>query len=227
MIICHPLRLIFIKTKKVGGTSFEIALSKFCGPDCIIAPIGRQDEDIRKQLGFRGPQNHTRSERIGFARPGHPNEAIQGDFSAHDTAEKIHTQIGVIFDQYLTVSIHREPMDFLVSQYFQKETHRNLQKTQRSRTPFAEWYFGNRGNVFRNDIIAPRRGPHACDVILRYENLADEISKLDTLPHDFLDTFSGISAKGSNRDENSRDARKFFVDNGLADEIEWLQALPM
>ncbi len=39
MIICHPLKLIFIKTKKVGGTSFEVTLSSFCDDDSIITPI--------------------------------------------------------------------------------------------------------------------------------------------------------------------------------------------
>lgn len=39
MIICHPLSLIIIKTQKVGGTSLEIALSKYYGPACIITPI--------------------------------------------------------------------------------------------------------------------------------------------------------------------------------------------
>jgi len=39
MIICPPLKLIFIKTKKVGGTSSEIALSSFCDDDSIITPI--------------------------------------------------------------------------------------------------------------------------------------------------------------------------------------------
>jgi hypothetical protein len=43
MNISHELKLIFIKTKKVGGRSFEIALSKYCGPGCVITPISLDD----------------------------------------------------------------------------------------------------------------------------------------------------------------------------------------
>jgi hypothetical protein len=53
VIICHPLKLIFMKTKKVGGTSFEIALSSFCDDDSIITPISPADEQIRAGLGYR------------------------------------------------------------------------------------------------------------------------------------------------------------------------------
>ena len=58
MIICHPLKLIFIKTKKVGGTSFEIALSSFCDASSVITPISGADEQTRASLGYPGPQNH-------------------------------------------------------------------------------------------------------------------------------------------------------------------------
>lgn len=58
MILCHPLKLIFFTSKKVGGTSFEIALSSYCGPDCVITPISARDEQSRTALGFPGPQNY-------------------------------------------------------------------------------------------------------------------------------------------------------------------------
>lgn len=57
MIICHEQEIIFVKTKKVGGTSFEITLSGQCGPRCVITQITPQDEKIRQALGYRGPQN--------------------------------------------------------------------------------------------------------------------------------------------------------------------------
>lgn len=66
MIVCHERKIIFVKTKKVGGTSFEIALSKFCGPDCIITPITPADEELRKSLGFRSSQNYIRDDRIQY-----------------------------------------------------------------------------------------------------------------------------------------------------------------
>ena len=60
MILSHDYRFIFVKPKKVAGTSLEILLSQLCGPDDIITPIARKDEATRSRLGFPGPQNYRK-----------------------------------------------------------------------------------------------------------------------------------------------------------------------
>ena len=39
MIISHKHKFIFIKTRKTAGTSIELFLSRFCGPEDIITPF--------------------------------------------------------------------------------------------------------------------------------------------------------------------------------------------
>lgn len=57
MIISFKHHFIFMKSRKVAGTSVEIALSHSLGPDDIATPISPQDERLR--LGFgQGPQNY-------------------------------------------------------------------------------------------------------------------------------------------------------------------------
>ena len=46
-----------MKTRKTAGTSIEIALSENCGPKDIISKIDANDEKLREELGFVGPQN--------------------------------------------------------------------------------------------------------------------------------------------------------------------------
>ena len=62
MIISHKYRFIFIKLRKTAGTSLEIALSGICGKDDIITPISAEDEEIRREPGFRSAQNYIADE---------------------------------------------------------------------------------------------------------------------------------------------------------------------
>ena len=58
MILSHTRRFIFIKTRKVSGTSMEISLSKNCGGDDVITPISYEDELVRLDEGGCLPQNY-------------------------------------------------------------------------------------------------------------------------------------------------------------------------
>lgn len=105
MIYCKPFNILFLKTVKVGGSSFEVALSKYCGDECVIT---RCEEDYKRENNIgRGCQNfgnlvpHTSS-----------NQALQflGD---------------EVFDNATKIVIDRDPVDRLVSQYFFEHNHVN------------------------------------------------------------------------------------------------------
>ncbi len=63
MIFSSQHKFIFIKGRKVAGTSIEIALSPHCGPQDIITPISPADELARLALGGQ-PQNYSRANAI-------------------------------------------------------------------------------------------------------------------------------------------------------------------
>jgi len=56
MILCHAHRFIFIKTTKTAGSSPEMTLTKYCGPDDIVTPMSPADERKRASLGYSGPR---------------------------------------------------------------------------------------------------------------------------------------------------------------------------
>jgi hypothetical protein len=58
LILSEQFRFVFIKGKRVGGTSVEMALSTICGPCDIITPIAPIDELERVRLGGRA-QNYA------------------------------------------------------------------------------------------------------------------------------------------------------------------------
>jgi len=102
LIISHKHRFIFIKTNKTAGTSIEIALSKFCGPDDIITPITEEDEKLRASLGYRGPQNH---------------EGFYNHISAKEIKERID---GKVWNEYYKFCVERNPWERYISFYFFK-----------------------------------------------------------------------------------------------------------
>lgn len=57
MIASYRHNFIFIKTRKTAGTSIEIALTPFCGPEDILAPISLEDELARLVDGRASGRN--------------------------------------------------------------------------------------------------------------------------------------------------------------------------
>jgi hypothetical protein len=81
MIASFSHDFIFVKTRKVGGTSLEIVLSSWCSGRDICTPIPAEDEVIRESFGgsarnFRGAgggvafYNHMPATNIRAALPG-------------------------------------------------------------------------------------------------------------------------------------------------------------
>lgn len=81
MIASFAHDFIFVKTRKVGGTSLEIVLSSWCSGRDIVTPIPPEDEAIRAGFGgaprnFRGPAgkavfyNHMPAADIAATLPG-------------------------------------------------------------------------------------------------------------------------------------------------------------
>lgn len=174
MIICHPLRIIFIKTKKVGGTSFEIALSKFCGDDCVITPLMPDDETLRAKLGFRGAQNWE-----------------AGGFTAHSTAAEVQAAVAPeVWQGYRKVTIWRDPFDALISRYYWR-------RGDRKGLSFEEFVQQNQALISVNPVIAPLSGPAKLDTYLRYERLADDMDAAGLGA--VREVMQGLSAKGGVR----------------------------
>ncbi len=126
MIISHRHKFIFIKTRKTGGTSVEISLSRYCGPDDVLTPISVADEPARAEYG-KGPQNHT-----GLFNP---FSQLDGSYKSlvrayrrfkrakkyynHIPAWMVRPMVGErIWSEYLTFTIERHPMDRFMSLYY-------------------------------------------------------------------------------------------------------------
>lgn len=102
MIVSFKHRFIFIKTRKTAGTSIEIALSKYCGPDDILTPFRPEDERIRTKLGYRGPQNYR-----------------EADFFNHMHASQVRERLDrPVWDSFFKFCFERNPWDKAISLYY-------------------------------------------------------------------------------------------------------------
>jgi len=126
MIISHKHQFIFLKTTKTAGTSVELALSRFCGPNDIITPLSSEEEQKRREIGGTPPQNYLPTSRFQYtgldwwkllSRGKTPNRYME-----HMPARKIRRRIGrEAWNQYFKFCIARNPWDRVISQYYWRQ----------------------------------------------------------------------------------------------------------
>lgn len=99
MIISHRHRFIFLKPRKVAGTSVEVALAEHCGPEDVITPIG----------AYNPAWDRDRYQAVGRKWPG---------LRRHATLAEARRWVGEeVWRSYFTFTVVRNPWDLVVSQY--------------------------------------------------------------------------------------------------------------
>lgn len=227
MIISHQLRCIFLKTRKTGGTSLEIALSKFCGPDDVIAPIVPEDEAIRAKLGFRGAQNYdkparerTLKDRLNYLRwP----KSLRVYYN-HMPAPEVRAAIGDrIWNDYLKITLVRNPWDMFISFFYWEGAHRTYGEDR-----FADFVAEHANLPAWVRSVYSIDGQPVADYFVRHEALAEDLGELSAklgLPEDLGTLMAGIRAKGGTRDKR-RSATEFFPAGAPVTELVRLLGSP-
>ena len=101
MIASYTHNFIFLKGRKVGGTSMEIVLSTWCGDRDICSRVPPGDERIRQALGGR-PRN--------FA---HGDGSIR--FFNHMTAEAVRLELPDLWPKAFKFTVERHPYEKVIS----------------------------------------------------------------------------------------------------------------
>lgn len=224
MIVSHKHRFIFLKPRKVAGTSFEIALSKYCGEDDIITPISRDDEAIRRVNDFMGPRNFN----FGLAKllASNPNSevklfgyALPLKFYNHIPAKLARSRLKAdVWNSYRKISLVRNPWDRTVSIFFWKNTKR---KSKPNLANFTSYFKANPYLLETNYSQYMIDGKDIVDTYIRYEHFQEDILKLEAeMPvlEGLWNTFKHINAKTDTRDR-SKDIRDIFRENPEIDRM--------
>lgn len=189
MIVSHTHRFIFVKTRKTAGTSIEIALSRFCGPDDIITAISPEDEGLRQQLGYRSAQNDLLPFRRYSAGRWRQllTEGRRARLYNHMRADMIRSVVGPsVWDRYYTFTVERNPFDRAVSVYYWETRDADPRPT------ISEFLRTSNAKVLSNYDHYSIDGVPAVDRIVRFENLTSDLEEVRlaiglpeplTLPH--------------------------------------------
>ncbi|MDQ0506046.1 sulfotransferase family protein [Xanthobacter agilis] len=178
MIYSKLNHFIFLKTRKTGGTSVELALRGICGPRDIITPVDEQGPSSVTEQNYMMRRRDWRLKNrvrwsLGFRAPRFsPFIPIPDHIHAADLRRLVGAKA---FDGAYRFSIERNPWDRQVSNYFWQ-----IRSLPEERKPsFADWLASDDPELkvdnWRIYAIDDRLAVHR---VLRYEHLADDLAQL-------------------------------------------------
>jgi hypothetical protein len=205
MIVSHEHKVIFLKARKVAGTSLEIALSKYCDENDIITPVSRADEAIRARHGFQGPANFNFAWARLFTasineKPRLGKYWLPLKYYNHIPASLARRRLGArIWNGYTKLSVVRNPWDRAVSMFFWKSNKKTETPDISGFTDFLVEKKSYLASNYRNYMID---GRDVVDVYLRYEHFEEDTRRFEARTPGLTglwDTLAAIHAKGSTR----------------------------
>ena len=127
MIISHEHKFIFIKNRKVGSTSVELALQTICGPDDVLTPdhLHQGEDDVLRPLArnYEGSFNPTHEflmcrTPMEFARVMR-DKLQRPKFYNHMRASSVKGRVASnVWDTYYKFTFERNPWDKAISFYY-------------------------------------------------------------------------------------------------------------
>jgi len=178
MIACPENQFLFVKNKKVAGTSVEIWVSQLCGEEAIITEVGPEDEKIRRRLGYRGPQNqHIPLKR--YAWTDWIRYILRGDvlppLSNHDSVQWLRRYYPDYCNHFFSFCFERNPWDKAISVYYTYLWRMQLDPADLSLSAFLTME-GERISCW--DRYTDENGNIAVDYVARFEDLEDELEEI-------------------------------------------------
>jgi hypothetical protein len=177
VIVSYQHHYVFLKTRKVAGSSVELFLRRHCGPDDIVTALSPEDEAIAVEVGARASTGvATRYARPWELTPRRARKVLRDrrwpvvrEWWGHQPAESVRRQLGEeIWQRSFKFSIVRNPWDRVVSSYYWRRSRRGDQVT-------LDEVIADAG---RNWEILAIDGRVAVDRVVRFEHLLDGLHEV-------------------------------------------------
>ena len=166
VLVSHPAKFIYMKTRKTAGTTVEMYFERFCVPEGAYSGAEVVTETV-SPVGVIG------SRRSG-KRPGDV-------WRNHMPAREVKALVGAeVWGRYLKFAAVRNPYATVLSSYFWKNARSYPDSDagfERARRDFAAFVRGRplRGRSWGNDAdIVGIDGAMQMDMLVRQEQLADD-----------------------------------------------------
>lgn len=234
MIVCHSHQFIFVKPRKVAGTTIELKLSSLLNAGDLATPIEPEEEILRE------------------CRPGvivakikkNRNFCISASLRDHSTLQKAYSILGKKVKNYMVVSACRNPWDRAVSQFFwsyrkrnildcdfefQKNEFKRFTKKYGPKTWLDQFYGRKRQRRLNSSHLYSLNNKIVSDFMIRFESLEKDILALVRtfkLPSQYNAKL--FDTKSVFRPQYSKKWQKFYDDETIelvakccADEIKY------
>jgi hypothetical protein len=211
MIHLKTHKVIFVKPRKVAGTSFELLLSKYSGANDVITPLSKADELKRisetgvmaQNYGYRLVDANIYTLRTLIYR------IINGlrlqKYYNHMSLKEIKMNMNQDdWERCKKVSIIRDPADYILSYYFH-----NIDRS----IDFELWYYQN-----KRELLALNRsyfidGKCEIDFFIYYNDIENSFIHLELL-FPFMggvyDIFRSIKTKDGRRPGVTKNVLEFY-----------------
>lgn len=228
MFYSEPDDILYIKNRKVGGTSLEICLSQVFSPT-IVTPI-LESVDLHKPQNYRGPcipkdwsdfviTRRTLSEMV--------RDALKWRrFNSHSSALTVKSRLGKKrWDQCFKFAVERNPWDKTLSHFFHLF---KLGKTTGIDDYFARctlcsdyWRYSHKNSVILDAVFDYE---DAVDQFIKEVHLAkeQEIQLLNLYSELKIKSFSRRSSKYGDQFEFNR-AQDDLIKKAFSREIEYME----
>lgn len=174
VIVSYRYGYVFLKTRKVAGSSVELFLRRDCGPNDIVTALSQEDEAIAAEVGARAPTDVAARLALPWElSPRRVRKMIRTrrwpvvrEWWGHQPAESVRRQLGEdVWQRSFKFSIVRNPWDRVVSSYYWRRSRRGDQISLDQVIADAA----------RNWEILSIDGRVAVDRVVRFEHLLDDV----------------------------------------------------